>query len=327
VNHKLSGAGASEPGSRGGAANQTRGIVLAGSSYLIWGFLPLLFAALAPAGAAEIIGQRVLWSAVWCLAILAACGRLRDLAVLARDRQALVGISLCAALLGVNWFAHVAGIMTGRVVEAGIGYLLNPLVSVLLGVWALHESLRPVQWLGVGLAIIAVGLAGAGYGRFPWVAIILPLSWSAYSLVKKRLRLPVGVMAAFTAEMVMLVPLAGALLIALGASPLGTSSLGGPSGLRTVLTIATGLATAVPLLAFNSAARMTKLATLGMLQYLSASCQILLGALYFGEPMPPARLAALVLVIAALAVFTVGGLGATRKPSPATRQIGVAHVR
>jgi chloramphenicol-sensitive protein RarD len=291
-----------------GAGAGGRWTAVGAGSYLFWGFLPLLFAALAPDGPVEIVARRVVWTAVSVLAVLAASGRARELLAIARDRRALAGVALSAALLGVNWGAHVAGILSGQVVDAGVGYLVNPLLSVALAVVVLRERLGRAQWAAIGLACAGVAVIGFGYGRFPWVAVLLPVSWSVYGLVKKLLPAPGGVLAAFTAEMLVLVPWAGVLLAVTSA---GLFSPGGPG--RVALTLATGVATAAPLLAFNAAARRVRLSTLGMLQYLSAGCQVVLGVTLFAEPMPWTRLVGLLLVLVGVVVFAA----ASRRPRPA----------
>lgn len=302
-------------GRSGGSGDDPQGVAAGALSYLIWGSFPLLFAALAFVGSVEIVGQRIWWSAVFCLVIVTLSGKLGDLAAILRDRRSLAGAGLCALLLAVNWAAHVTGILSGQVVDAGIGYLVNPLLSVVLGALVLGESMSRTQWVGVVIAGGAISVVGVGYGQLSWVAVILPVSWSLYGLVKKLMHLESGTLAEFTAEMVLLTPIAAAVMtvVAIKGTPAFVTSW--PWG--SALLILTGVATAVPLLLFNEAARRIRLTTLGILQYISAGMQTILGMTYFAEPMPPSRMAGLGVALVGIAVFVYGqrrhddGVGAT----------------
>lgn len=291
---------------------------LAVGSYLIWGMLPLLYASLGAAGAVEILAHRVLWGMVLCLVLTIASGQGRDLRALLRRPAALAATAGAAALLALNWSTHVVGILTGQVVDAGIGYLLNPLLTVLLGVLVLRQRLVRGQWVAVAVAGVAVLVIAGGYRSIPWVALLLPVSWAVYGLLKQRLPVRAPVLAAFTAELLVLTPFAAVVLVRASAD--GTATFVGEGAVHTALLVSTGVFTAVPLLMFNAAARHVPLPTLGMVQYVSAICQAALGVAYFHEPMPPARWAGLILVLVAVAIFASStrsvSIGPSGTPQP-----------
>lgn len=292
------------PRKAAGGRDDPWGLAAGAASYLIWGSFPLLFAAVAFAGPVEIIGHRVIWSAAFCLVVLAVSGRLRGLAGVLRDRRRLASTGLCALLLAVNWGAHVTSILAGQVVDAGIGYLVNPLLSVMLGAFVLGESLNHIEWAGIVIVAGSIAVVGFGYGRLSWAVVVLPVSWSLYGLVKKLTHTDGEALTGFTTEMILLVPLAAAALTWVEVTGASTFVSSGPGG--SALLVVTGIATAVPLLLFNRAAARTRLSSLGMLQYISAGLQTVLGMTYFAEPMPPARMACLGAVLIGIVVFLKG---------------------
>ena len=184
--------------------------------YVIWGLLPLLYAMLAPAGAAELVASRIVWGFGLCMAIVAIHGQTRAVLDILRNPRALVITAASAALLGLNWGIHIVAILTGQVVDAGIGYLLTPLLSVILGAIVLRQRLSVQQWLGVALAGAALLVIGAGYGSVPWVVLLLPLSWAIYGLVKQKFTIEAPVLVSFTAELSLLAPIGFGLLAWLG---------------------------------------------------------------------------------------------------------------
>ena len=184
--------------------------------YVIWGLLPLLYAMLAPAGAAELVASRIVWGFGLCMAIVAIHGQTRAVLDILRNPRALVITAASAALLGLNWGTHIVAILTGQVVDAGIGYLLTPLLSVILGAIVLRQRLSVQQWLGVALAGAALLVIGAGYGSVPWVVLLLPLSWAIYGLVKQKFPIEAPVLVSFTAELSLLAPIGFGLLAWLG---------------------------------------------------------------------------------------------------------------
>ncbi|WP_431911036.1 EamA family transporter RarD [Micromonospora carbonacea] len=273
-------------------------------AYLLWGFFPLYLRALQPAGPLEILAHRIVWSVLFVALLLAALRNVGLLRRLARRPRALAGIGVAAALIAVNWGTYIYGVNSARVVETALGYFITPLVSVLLGVTVLRERLRPGQWLALGIGTAAVAVLTVDYGRLPWLALTLAVSFAAYGLVKKRLGLPAAE-GLFVESAVLALPALGYLgwLAADGGLAFGHVSAG-----HTALLVLAGAATATPLLLFAGAANRLSLTALGMLQYLAPILQLGCGVLIFHEPMPPARLAGFALVWLALLTFTADAL-------------------
>jgi chloramphenicol-sensitive protein RarD len=283
-----------------------RGLLAGIAAYVGWGFFPLYFKLLAPASAGEILAHRIIWSTVFMALLLAVLRRYRFLRQLSRDRRRMLGVGLAALLIGGNWFGFIVGVATSHVVEVSLGYFITPLVSVVLGVAVLRERLRRAQWAAVGVGTAAVLVLAAEYGRPPWLAFLVALSFGLYGLVKKRQGLPAAE-GMFVETAVLLPPALGyvAFLMATGDATVGHVSVG-----HTLLILLAGVLTALPLMSFADAANRVPLTTLGVLQYIAPIMQLGFGVLVFHEPMPPARLAAFALVWLALAVFTWDGLRA-----------------
>ncbi|HET8680521.1 MAG TPA: EamA family transporter RarD [Micromonosporaceae bacterium] len=277
-----------------------RGYLYGLAAYVSWGFFPFYFKSLLPSGPLEILAHRIVWSVVFVALLLMVLRRWQFVTALARQPRALVGVLLAAALIAVNWGTYIYGVNTERVVETSLGYFINPLVSVLFGVTLLGERLRGVQWAAVGLGAGAVAVLTVDYRRLPYIALTLALSFGCYGLVKKRLRLPPAD-GLLVESAVLALPAVGYLswLSWRGAAELGTVSLA-----HTVLTLLSGVVTAVPLLLFAGAANRIPLTGLGMLQYVAPVIQLCVGIFVYREPMPPVRLAGFALVWLALAVFT-----------------------
>jgi len=284
-----------------------RGYLYAILAYALWGVFPVYFKALRPAGPFEILAHRVVWSVVFVAVLIAVTRRWRALAALRHQRRKVAGIGLAAGFIAVNWGVYIYGVNSNHVVETSLGYFINPLVTVLLGVLALHERLRSAQWIAVAIGGIAVVVLTVDYGRLPWIALALAFSFGMYGFVKKRLALP-ATDGLFLESSALVLP-AVAYLIVLGAQ--GHSTFGHGSSWHTVGLALTGVATAVPLLLFAGAANRLTLTALGMVQYLAPTLQLLIGVAVYHEPMPPARWAGFGLVWLALAIFSVDGLRAT----------------
>ncbi|SBT50842.1 EamA family transporter RarD [Micromonospora auratinigra] len=288
--------------------NQLRlGYLYGLGAYLLWGFFPIYLKLLRPAGPVEILAHRIVWSVVFVALLLAALRNIAFLRALARRPRALAGITVAAALIAVNWGTYIYGVNSDRVVETALGYFINPLVSVLLGVLVLRERLRPAQWAALGVGGSAVAVLTVDYGRLPYLALTLAASFAGYGLVKKRLALPAAE-GLFVESAVLALP-ALAYLAWLG----GRGTFGHVSAVHTALLVLAGAATAIPLLLFAGAANRLPLSTIGMLQYLAPILQLGCGVLIYHEPMPPARLAGFALVWLALLVFTVDALRHARR--------------
>ncbi|MGW5558509.1 EamA family transporter RarD [Micromonospora sp. NPDC003944] len=286
-------------------------------AYLLWGFFPLYLKLLRPAGPLEILAHRIVWSVVFVALLLAALRNIGFLRSLLRRPWAVAGIVAAAALIAVNWGTYIYGVNSGRVVETALGYFINPLVVVLLGVTVLRERLRPAQWVALGIGASAVLVLTVDYGRLPWLALTLAFSFAGYGLVKKRLGLPAAE-GLFVESAVLALPALGYLAWLTAKADL---TFGHVSAGHTALLVLAGAATAIPLLLFAGAANRLPLSGLGMIQYLAPILQLGCGVLIFHEPMPPARLAGFALVWLALVVFTADAVRTSRhtrrQPAPA----------
>ena len=249
----------------------------------------------------EILAHRIIWSALTTVVLVVVLRRTPTLLAAVRDRRTLLLLAAAAVTISVNWGTYIYGVNSGRVVESSLGYFINPLVTVLMGVLVLGEQLRRLQWVALALAAVAVVVLTLAYGRPPWVAIVLALSFGTYGLAKKSAG--VGAIESLALETVLLLPLAAAYvgwLVATGASTFGTAGAG-----HALLLTTTGIVTVVPLLCFGAAALRIPLTTLGLLQYIGPVLQFAIGVLLLGEEMPAARWVGFGLVWVALAVFTV----------------------
>jgi chloramphenicol-sensitive protein RarD len=277
-----------------------RGTLYGASAYLLWGLFPLYWPLLEPSGALEVLAHRVLWSLVVVVVLLAAMRRLATVRAALADRRRLLMMTGASVLIAINWGTYIYGVTSGRVVETSLGYFVNPIVTVLLGVLVLGERLRPAQWTALGAAGVAVAVLTVENGRPPWIALALAFSFGGYGLLKKTAG--VGAVEGLAVETAVLLPVAAAYVALLGASGAGTFGSAGAG--HAVLLALSGLVTAVPLLLFGAAASRIPLTTLGLLQYLAPSIQFVLGVTLFDEPLPLVRLLGFVLVWAGLALFT-----------------------
>ncbi|WP_367139506.1 MULTISPECIES: EamA family transporter RarD [Streptomyces] len=286
-----------------------KGLLCAFAAYGLWGLFPLYWPLLHPSGAAEILAHRMVWSLIAVLAVLAVTRRWAWIRPLLRQPKRLALIVLCAATISVNWGVYIWGVNSGHVVETSLGYFINPLVSIALGVAVLRERLRPAQWAAVGVGAAAVIVLSVAYGRLPWIALVLAASFGTYSLVKKQVGLDgLESMAAETA--VQFLPAAG-FLVFLGAT--GRSTFLSAGAGHTALLMCSGAITALPLILFGAAAVRLPLSVVGMVQYLAPTFQFVLGLLVFHEGMPPERWAGFALVWLALALLTWDALRTARR--------------
>jgi chloramphenicol-sensitive protein RarD len=287
------------------------GVVCGLSAYALWGLFPLYFPLLEPAGGLEIVAHRVLWSLLFVGILLTALRRWAHVRALVTDRRRLLVLLGAAVLIAANWLVFVYGVNSGHVVETSLGYFVNPLVSVLLGVVVFGERLRRLQWVAVGIAAVAVVVLTVDYGRPPWIALALALTFGLYGLMKKLVRTEAAP-GLFVETALVALPAAAVLGIAHSA---GDGTFGNAGAGHALLLVSSGIATAIPLLLFAAAARRIPLSTVGLLQYLTPSMQLAIGVFVYGEPMPPARLAGFAIVWVALAVFTADTLRHARADS------------
>lgn len=282
------------------------GLPAAVGAYTIWGLFPPFWELMAPAGSVETLAHRIGWTFVAMLAVLAVTGRWRDLRGLPARTWFL--ITLASVFIAVNWGTYIWAVSHGRVVDSALGYFVNPLFSVLLAVLVLGERLRRWQWVAIAVACAACVVLAVGSGTVPWVAFVLAAAFALYGLIKKTVALePVPGLAA---EGFLLGPVSIVFLVVLQLAGTGTF-LGNGVG-HALLLVATGPATAVPLLLFAFGARRLSLTTLGVLQYLNPILQFGWGVLVEGEPMPPSRWLGFALVWLALMIFSVDAVRAHR---------------
>ncbi|MFC9705072.1 EamA family transporter RarD [Streptomyces sp. NPDC056943] len=285
------------------------GLLYGIGAYGMWGLVPLFWPLLKPAGAVEILAHRMVWSLVFVGLALLALRRWSWIPELARSPRKLALITVAAAVISVNWGLYIWSVNAGKVVEASLGYFINPLVTIALGVLVLKERLRPAQWAAVGVGFAAVLVLAIGYGQPPWISLTLAFSFAIYGLVKKKLNL--GGLESLAAETAVLFLPALGYLIWLGAQ--GDLAFGSEGAGHAALLASTGIVTAVPLVCFGAAAIRVPLSTLGLLQYLAPTFQFLLGVLYFHEAMPPERWAGFSLVWLALTLLTWDALRTARR--------------
>jgi chloramphenicol-sensitive protein RarD len=294
-------------------SEERRGYLYGLVAYAIWGFFPIYFKLLKPAGPFEILAHRVVWSVVFVGLLLTAMRNWRFLARILRAPRLLGGIALAAVLIGVNWGTYIYGVNSSRVVETALGYFITPLVVVLLGVTVQRERLRTWQWVAVGVGAIAVAVLTVDYGRLPYIALLLAASFGSYSLVKKRLGLPPAE-GLFVESSVLALPALG-YLIWLNAA--GDAKFGHVSAGHTALMVFSGVATAIPLLLFAGSANRVPMVGIGILQYVAPIIQLACGVFIYHEPMPAPRLAGFVLVWIALIIFTVDAVRGARRGTKA----------
>lgn len=288
---------------------QGRGTAYAWAAYGLWGLFPLFWPLLEPASAPEILGHRIVWSLVFVVSVLAVRRQLGTLRTTARRPGTMPALAVAAVTIAVNWGVYIWSVNNDHVVEASLGYYINPLVTVALGVLVLHERLRRLQWVALGLGAAAVGVLTWDYGRPPWIALVLAGSFATYGLAKKRAG--AGALQGLAIETaVLFVPAVGFLL---WLTARGDLTLGATVWWRDLLLLGAGVVTAVPLLFFGAAATRVPLTTLGLVQYATPTIQLLIGVAVYHEPMPPARLAGFAIVWLALAVFSYDALAQRRR--------------
>lgn len=279
------------------------GLAFAVSSYILWGFLPVYFLVLAPSGPIEIVAWRIVLSLVFCALLLTVTrgwGRFRTIAA---DRSSMITLAVASVFILINWLVYVFAALSGHVVEAALGYFTNPIVTVLLGVFVLRERLRPLQWVAIGISVIAVLVLAIGYGSFPWIALILAFSFGLYGLTKKRVGPKVDAISGLTMETAILAPVAAGALIVIGTT--SGLTMGTVSVQHTVLLSIAGVVTAVPLLLFAAAARRLPLVYMGLVQYFAPILQLIIGVVFLQEAMPLERWLGFGIVWLALIILTI----------------------
>jgi chloramphenicol-sensitive protein RarD len=291
---------------------KNKGIWFAAGAYIIWGLFPIYWKQLHQVPALQLVGNRIVWSFVLLFGIVFFTKQYQSFKSEASSRRVIGVYSIAAVLIGVNWLTYVWAVNAGFIVETSLGYYINPLLSVLLGVIFLRERLRPMQWLPVGLATLGVAYLTAIYGRLPWIALVLAFSFALYGLVKKTA--PLGSLYGLTLETgILFLP---ALLYLLFAQRSGNGALFNEGAKTTILLIGAGVVTAVPLLMFATAAKKITLTMVGLMQFIAPTLQFLIGIFIYNEPFSHNQLIGFSIVWLALIILWVEGFYANRKPTP-----------
>ncbi len=296
-----------------------RGGLYAASAYVLWGVLPLFWKALHDVPAIEILAHRMVWSLLVVLLLLAYQGHWGWLRAALRDRRTVLTFTITAVVLSLNWFVYIWAVNAGHVVEASLGYFINPLVNVLLGRLFLRERLRLWQGIAIVIALGGVLYLTVSYGVVPWIALTLALSFGLYGLLRKTAAL--NSLEGLTMETLLLFFPALAYLLWLGMN--GTGAFGTAGLTTTALLAGAGIPTALPLLLFAAGARRITLTALGILQYIAPSIQFGLGVLLYHEPLSQARLVGFGLIWVACALYTVESISTGR--GAARRRVAITH--
>ena len=296
--------------STGHGADARRGTAYGAGAYAIWGVFPLYFHLLAPAGAWEILAHRILWTLLFCGAVLASRREFAWCRSVFGNPRMLGAVTLAGLLIAVNWIIYVAAVVAHNVTEASLGYFLNPIVTVAIGVVVLRERLRSLQWLAVAIGLAAGVYLTIDFGRPPWIALSLAFSFALYGLMKKRLGTSLGAFQSLASETAVLAPIAVVVLLWLATSGETTFTVDSPS--HPLLLASAGVVTAAPLLLFAAAARRVPLVTIGLLQFITPVLQLIVAVLLLGETMEPSRWIGFGIVWIALLVLVFDSIRSVR---------------
>jgi chloramphenicol-sensitive protein RarD len=287
----------------------SKGFAAATSAFAIWGLLPLYLHPLHQVSSFQVIAHRVVWACAFVLVWMAARGQLASLPATLANRSVVWRLALSATLLTVNWLVYVWAVMNGHVIESSLGYFINPLVNVLLGVVVLSERLTPLRWIAVALAAAGVAYLTIVAGRPPWVALTLALTFGTYGLIRKVVK--VESLPGLATETLLLFPVAALYLIWCEYAGIGALGRTGP-GIAALL-IGTGPLTAISLFLFAFGARLLPYSTIGVLQYIAPSLQLACGVFAFHEPFERTRAIGFALIWTALLIYAADGLLGSRK--------------
>lgn len=281
-----------------------KGFALAASAYLLWGGLPFYLKALAHISTAEVLAHRLVWSLPIAAVILYAMGQLSELKTALRNPRMLLMGMTTATVISINWGVYVWAVGAGRTLDAALGYFINPLFSIFLGAFVLKERLTPVQIASLGLAAVGVGLMTYQAGALPWIGLSLTLTWGTYAFLRKAL--PIGANQGFFLEVMLLYPFALGYIIWLQAT--GQSHFFAAETSDTVLLACGGFATAIPLMLYANGAKLLKLSTIAIMQYITPSLLFIVAVFAFHEEMNATKLAAFSFIWAALLLYTWSSL-------------------
>ena len=295
-----------------------KGILRGIGAYVLWGLFPIYWKLLHQVPAVQVIGNRIVWSFLLLIGIVFFTSQWADFRTAAASPKIMGIYSVAAVLLTINWLVYVWGVNSDYIVETSLGYFINPLISVLLGVFFLHERLRSTQWIPVAIAAVGVAYLTAVYGHLPWIALTLAFTFAFYGLVKKTA--PLGSLHGLTLETGIVFPFAMTYLVFVGLR--GTGAFLQDGTLTTLLLIGAGPVTTIPLLMFASAAKAIPLSIIGLLQYIAPTLQFLIGVFIFKEPFDRSLLIGFSIVWTALIIFWVENYLAHRTPVEPIPELG-----
>ncbi|HWG31248.1 MAG TPA: EamA family transporter RarD [Steroidobacteraceae bacterium] len=285
-----------------------RGLAAGLGAFIIWGLFPLYLKPLHAVGTLEVIAHRVTWSCVFIFIWMLLRGELRQVRATLANPALLWRLCLSAGLITVNWVVYVYAVANGHVVETSLGYFINPLLNVVLGLVFLRERLNPAQWISVGLASLAVLYMSVISGNPPWISLTLAVAFGLYGFVRKVI--PVAALPGLAVETFLLLPVAAGYLLWLEMT--GVGALGHSGGVVDAMLVAAGPITAVPLFLFAYGARLIPYSAMGLIQYLAPSLQLALGLAVFGETLERSRAVGLTLIWVGLAIYTADGIWRSR---------------
>jgi chloramphenicol-sensitive protein RarD len=276
------------------------GLVFGISAYSLWGAFPLYWPLLEPANPLEIVSHRAVWTLVFCFIVLATTKALKSTLATLKQPKITARLFLTSILISINWLVYIWATNNGHVVEASLGYYINPLIIIGFGVILLKEKMRPLQWVAVSIASIGVLVLTIDYGRLPWIALALAISWGSYGLIKKQLGL--GALEGLAIETLISAFFYLGYLIYIGNQ--GTGQFGQSWGL-TLLLMSAGAITAIPLLLFNGSTNRLPFTTIGLLQYITPTLQFSVGVWVRHEDMPTARWIGFLIIWVALTTLAL----------------------
>jgi chloramphenicol-sensitive protein RarD len=269
--------------------------------YILWGLLPLYWHLLEQMDAVFILANRIIWSAVFTAGLLLITKKTQDVKAVIRDKKKMRFMIPAAITITINWGVYIWAVNAGHLLDSSLGYYMNPLVVFAIGIALFHETSGVIDWIALGLAAIGVLIATIAYGAFPWVAVVLALSFGLYGTLKKLAG--VGGLASIAVETLLIAPFALAFLVFAPASHVSLAKL---TPLTTVLLLLTGVVTASPLILFTYGVNRLPLTTVGFLQYSSPTLQMIIGVLVFQEALTQDRIVAFAFIAAALVLYTIG---------------------
>jgi chloramphenicol-sensitive protein RarD len=293
------------------------GLLYGLSAYLIWGSFPLIIAAASFADPFEVVVWRVVFGFIFAALLVSIVGGWKEILQIVKSAKRLKWVAVASLMIYINWVVYVVAVATGNVIESSLGYFINPLVTVLFAVLLLREKLRPMQWVALGTGAVAVIVLTLDYGRLPFIAIALAVSFGIYSLAKNRVGKEIPALQSFTIESGLVVPVA---LVQLWLVSQSAQIMLFSGFVETSILVGFGILTAIPLILFGAAASRVPLSTIGFIQYLTPTIQFSIGFFVFGEPMPAVRWVGFALVWVSLAILTFDALKRKRPDLPIVEQ-------